>query len=301
MRTILTFLLFLLIPQLAMAGNSSMGPVPIRGDFTELKQAASARVDKVIDGQTVLMTDGKIVRLLGIDYPFMAGDAEGGPSILGKAALELFLPKGKQVLLYQNKSRERGRLNRMGHSLAHLVIKDRGEWVNGALVARGVAWAATDATNPAMAAQLYALEDAARKARKGLWSKDSPFGLLTPQTAAQGNGTFRVIEGTVNRAATSKNNLYLNFGSDWRKDFTVMITPGIRKGLSKKGVDAMALAGQKIRVRGWLREWNGPFMELETPERLEVLMSTASSPVLPTESADDLPPAPPRATGQINP
>jgi endonuclease YncB( thermonuclease family) len=301
MRTILTFLLFLLIPQLAMAGNSSMGPVPIRGDFTELKQAATARVDKVIDGQTVLMTDGKIVRLLGIDYPFMAGDTEGGPSILGKAMLELLLPKGKEVLLYQNKSRERGRLNRMGHSLAHLVIKDRDEWVNGALVSRGLAWTATDATNPAMAAQLYALEDAARKAQKGLWSKDSPFGLLTPETAAQGNGTFRVIEGTVNRAATSKNNLYLNFGSDWRKDFTVMVTPAIRKGLAKKGVDAMALAGRKIRVRGWLREWNGPFMELETPERLEVLISTAPSPVLSTEPVDEMPPAPLRAAGQINP
>lgn len=278
-----------------------MGPVPIRGDFTELKQAGSARVDKVIDDQTVLMTDGKIVRLLGIDYPFMAGDAEGGPAILGKAALELFLPKGKEVLLYQNKSRQNGRLNRMGHSLAHLVIKDRGEWVNGALIARGVAWAATDATNPAMAAQLYALEDAARKAQKGLWSKDSPFGLLTPATAAQGNGTFRVIEGTVNRAATSKNNLYLNFGNDWRKDFTVMVTPAIRKGLAKKGIDAMSLAGRKIRVRGWLREWNGPFMELETPERLEVLISTAPSPALSTEPVDEMPPAQPRAAGQINP
>lgn len=278
-----------------------MGPVPIRGDFTELKQAAAARVDKVIDGQTVLMTDGKIVRLLGIDYPFMAGDAEGGPSILGKAALEAFLPKGKEVLLYQNKSREHGRINRMGHSLAHLVIKDRGEWVNGALVARGIAWSATDAANPAMAAQLYKLEDDARKAQKGLWSKNSPFGLLTPETAAQGNGAFRVVEGTVNRAATSKNNLYLNFGSDWRKDFTVMITPDIRKSLSRKGIDAMALAGQKIRVRGWLREWNGPFMELETPERLEVLISTAPSPALPTEPVDELPTEPARATGQINP
>ena len=277
-----------------------MGPVPIRGDFVDLKQAATARVDKVIDGQTVLMTDGKIVRLLGIDYPFMTGDAEGGPSILGKAALEQLLPRNKEVLLYQNKSRENGRLNRMGHSLAHLVIKERGEWVNGALVARGVAWTATDATNPAMAEQFYKLEDAARKDGKGLWSKNSPFGLLTPDTAAQGNGAFRVIEGTVNRAATSKNNLYLNFGTDWKKDFTVMVTPAIRKALAKHGVDAMSLTGKKIRVRGWLREWNGPFLELETPERLEVLSTTPST-VPSTEPVENPPLAPPRATGQTNP
>lgn len=277
-----------------------MGPVPIRGDFKELKQAATARVDKVIDGQTVLMTDGKIVRLLGIDYPMVSGDADGGPAILGKATLEQLLPKGKEVVLYQNKSREVGRLNRMGHALAHLVIKDRGEWVNGALVARGVAWTETDVTNPAMAAQLYKLEDEARKAQKGLWSKNSPYGLLSADTAAQGNGAFRIVEGTVNRAATSKNNLYLNFGSDWKKDFTVMINPAIRKALAKHGVDAMSLAGKKIRVRGWLREWNGAFLELETPERLEVL-STPPSPASSTEAVDKLPlPTLPR-TGQINP
>lgn len=277
-----------------------MGPISIRGDFKDLKQAATARVDKVVDGQTVLMTDGKIVRLLGIDYPMVTGDAEGGPAILGKMTIEQLLPKNKEVMLYQNKNREAGRINRMGHSLAHLVIKDRGEWVNGALVARGVAWTATDATNPAMAAQLYKLEDEARKSGKGLWSKNSPFGLLTPDNASDGNGTFRVVEGTVNRAATSKNNLYLNFGNDWKKDFTVMITPAIRKSLAKHGVDAMSLAGKKVRVRGWLREWNGPFMELETPERLEVL-STAQSPVPSTDPVEKSTLAQPRSTGQTNP
>ncbi len=70
-----------------------MGPVPIRGDFKDLKQSATARVDKVIDAQTVLMTDGKIVRLLGIDYPYITGDADGGPSIVGKATLEQLLPR----------------------------------------------------------------------------------------------------------------------------------------------------------------------------------------------------------------
>lgn len=297
MRMILTFLIFLLIPQLAAAENTPLGPVLTSGDFTAMKHSGTVRVDKVIDGQSVLMNDGRIVRLLGIDYPTMAGDTEGGPAIAGKAALEQLLPTGKEVMLYQNKNREHGRMNRMGHTLAHLVIKDRGEWVNGTLVARGIAWAVTDAANPAMADQLYALEAKARAGKKGLWAQGSPFGLLTADTAAQGNGTFRVVEGTVNRAATSKNNLYLNFGSDWKKDFTVMITPDIRKALARKGYDLMGLSGQKIRVRGWLREWNGPFMELETPERIEIL-STAPSPVQSPEMPK--PPLVPKA-GQINP
>ncbi len=272
----------------------------MRGDFTALKNSATARIDKVIDAQTVLLSDGKIVRLLGIDYPFVTEDAEGGPAIIGKATLEQRLPKGKEVFLYQNKNREKGRINRMGHTLAHIVVKDRNEWINGTLVAQGIAWTSTDATNPAMAEQMYALEDSARKAKKGLWSANSPFSLLTPETASQGDGTFRVVEGTVNRGATSKNNLYLNFGNDWKKDFTVMITPAIRKSLSKKGIDPMALAGQKVRVRGWIREWNGPFIELETPERLEVL-STALSTAPSTEEPMDDPLRILPKTGQINP
>jgi hypothetical protein len=128
-----------------------------------------------------------------------------------------------------------------------------------------------------MAAQMYQLEDKARAAKLGLWKDGSTDGLLTPDTAATGNGQFRVVEGTVNRSATAQNNLYLNFGTDWKKDFTVQITPTIRKTLAKRGIDPMGLAGTKIRARGWLREWNGPFLELETPERLELLSKTGQA------------------------
>lgn len=270
-----------------------------------MKHSGSGKVDKIIDAQTVLMKDGKIVRLLGIEYPFMAGDPDGGPMIMAKARLEKLLPEGTDVMLYQNKNRENGRINRMGHVLSHLVVKEKraaespeipaedfpGAWINGMLVREGLAMAVTDFTNPWMAAQLYALEDKARSEQKGLWGSESPFGLLNPDNAAEGNGTFRVVEGTVNRAASSKNNVYLNFGTDMKKDFTVMITPALRKILVRRGIEAMSLGGQKIRVRGWLREWNGPFMELETAERIEVL-STVPSTELP--QADEY-------TGHSNP
>ncbi len=294
---LLIVLLSFFIAQSAAAENTPALDF-VSGDFKEMKHSASAKVDKVIDAQTILMKDGKIIRLLGIDYPFMAGDMEGGPALPAKARLEKLLSEGTDVMLYQNKNREAGRLNRMGHVLAHLVIKEKGiskspeipaedfpgAWINGMLVREGLAWTMTDATNPQMATQLYALEDKARKDGKGLWGEQSPFKLLTPENAAQGNGTFRVVEGTVNRAASSKNNLYLNFGSDMKKDFTVMLSPALRKALARKGVEPMGLGGQKVRVRGWLREWNGPFIELETIERIEILSTE-----LPTEPSTSSP------------
>lgn len=301
------------IPQLALAANT---PTPqaakvIKGDFKSMKHTSSNRVDAVIDAQTVLMKDGKIVRLLGLSYPLPTGEDADMSAIAAKERLEKVLPEGTEVMLYQKRQisdTKRGRMNRMGHLLAHLVKKENEEWVNGTLAGEGLAWVMTDAANPEMADQLYALEDKARKDGKGLWVKDSVNGLLAPDTANVGEGQFRVVEGTVNRAATSKNNLYLNFGADWRKDFTVMISADLRRRLSRKNIDAMALAGKTIRVRGWIRSWNGPFIELETPERLEIVATSGPSTETPPEPSTEpvekeQSPAgqPIPQTGQVNP
>lgn len=220
------------------------------------------------------------MRLLAIDYPFVPGEHDSPAVIAGKFVLEKLLPENTEVMLYQTRDQKIPRTNRMGQILAHLVNKKTGQWINGEMVRSGVAWTMTDAANPDMAADLYGLEETARAGKKGLWARQSPFDVLTPETASQGNGTFRIIEGTINRAATSKNNLYLNFGADWRKDFTVMISPALRRKMSQNGLDPMSLSGTKVRVRGWLREWNGPFMELETLERMEIL-----SPAQPKEQS----------------
>ena len=296
------------IPQLALAENT---PAPeaakvIKGDFKTMKHTSSNRVDKVIDAQTILMKDGKIVRLLGLGYPLPTGEDMDMSAIAAKEQLEKLLPEATEVMLYQKRQIsdvKRGRVNRMGHLLVHLVKKENEEWVNGTIAGEGLAWVATDAANPEMADQLYALEDTARKDGKGLWIKDSVNGLLTADTAVDGEGQFRVVEGIVNRAATSKNNLYLNFGTDWKKDFTVMVSADLRRQLSRRNIDPMSFAGKTVRVRGWIRSWNGPFMELETPERLEIVTTSGPSTEAPPEpSTEPVENAkPPAQTGQINP
>ena len=244
------------------------------------------------------MKDGKIIRLLGIDYPM--GSEES--ALAGKMRLEKLIPESTEVMLYQTRSQKTGRTNRMGHTLAHLVNKETGEWINGTMVAEGLAWAYTDKSNPDMAEPLYMLEQKARETKKGLWAKDSPFGLLASDDAMEGDGTFRVVEGAIKSAGSSKNNLYLNFGNDRTKDFTVMISASLRKALAKKGVDPMGLSGKTVRVRGWIRNWNGPFMELDTPERLEILSPLPSTGLSPQTSTEPPIISPEKApTGQINP
>jgi micrococcal nuclease len=283
MRFMLIFLLLFAIPAFAAEGpvTPPQGEVTaiITGDFKNLKHTGSGRIDKIIDHQTILLNDGKIVRLLGLHWPFSGPDVHAHDyASLAIDRLKKRLPTGTEVMLYQSRKKE-DRINRMGHQQAHVVIKKTGEWINGDLVREGTAFALTDATHPEMADQLYAFEGQARADNKPIWAGND--GVLyaehaeaqnNPFFAAIGTGnTFRVVEGTVARSATSQNHLYLNFGKDRNKDFTVRITPAIRKELSRRGIDPMALTGAKLRVRGWLRAWNGPFMELDTPERLEIL------------------------------
>lgn len=296
------FSLLSFIPQAMATANTPAPAAVVKGDFQSMKHTSSNRISKVVDAQTILMKDGKIIRLLGIDYPMMAGTEISPAMLASKDRIEKLLPEGTEVDLWQSFNAKTGRINRMGHILAHLALKKNQQWINGTLIAEGLAWTVTDASNPEMAEQMYALEQKSRNAKLGLWSDKLPFGVLPADKAAKGNGTFRIVQGKILKAATSKNNLYLNFGNDTKKDFTVMISAGLRKALSKRGIDPMALMGREVRVRGWIRDWNGPFMELETAERLELLSPappTDLSPDISTESPTDR--SPPSETGQLNP
>jgi len=72
-------------------------------------------------------------------------------------------------------------------------------------------------------------------------------------------------------AATVKGRTYLNFGADWREDFTVSIDKRAMKLFKKSGFDLLALKNKRIRVRGWLKKFNGPMIEASHPEQIEVL------------------------------
>ncbi len=270
------------LAQGASAENSKdTAEVPvITADFksNRLKHTATGRVETIIDAKTVLMSDGKIIRLVGFDYPDVP---EAAFDVDGKERLATLMKKGDEFMIWQTLSVKYGRTNRMGHILAHLQNKKTGQWVNGEMVARGAAYAYTDVSNADMAEDLLRLEAQARKDKKGIWKENSGFGITQADAADSAIGRFAIVEGTITRAATASNNLYLNFGADSRKDFTVMISAPLRKQMARDGLDPFSLGGKSIRVRGWVRAWNGPFMELDSAERLEILSPAPSTDLSP--------------------
>lgn len=121
----------------------------------------------MIDDRTLVLRDGRIVRLSGLDSP---RDAFGEPSetAVQAAAFLKDTLSGKTVTLYQTKGSQAGRTNRMGHQLAHLERQEDALWIQGALLSKGLSRVRTSERNPEMAAAMYALEDEARKAGLGI-------------------------------------------------------------------------------------------------------------------------------------
>ena len=84
-------------------------------------------------------------------------------------------------------------------------------------------------------------------------------------------GSFQLIEGRVREVAVVRKRAYLNFGEDWRTDFTISIAPRDRRRFLADGIDPMGYQGQRVRVRGWLRHYNGPLVDVTHPEQIEIL------------------------------
>ena len=70
--------------------------------------------------------------------------------------------------------------------------------------------------------------------------------------------------------------VFLNFGLDWRTDFTAVADEDAAARFSEAGMDLRALEGAVIRVRGWLFALNGPAIALRHPAQIELVDAPAA-------------------------
>jgi len=128
--------------------------------------------------------------------------------------------------------------------------------------------------SPPRDAGLWALEAEARSAGLGAWA-DGRFTIRDPHPdgLAQVLDSAQIVQGRVVATGEARTGrLYLNFGLNWRTDFTVSLSRSVRDAFVEQvGVDASTLDGAVIRVRGWLVEENGPMIRVYQPEQIEIL------------------------------
>ena len=132
--------------------------------------------------------------------------------------------------------------------------------------------AATAAASQARAVELLSRGNAARRAKLGLWANpyydlldaDNPADVLAEQ------GAFALVEGKVVSVRESGATIYVNFGRRWTEDFTVTILKRNERIFTAAGLEPKKLAGRRIRVRGWIEERGGPWIEAARPEQIEL-------------------------------
>lgn len=228
----------------------------------------SGVVRDIVDGDTLVLANGTEVRLVGIQAPKLP---LGRPNFRkwpladdAKATLAS-LALGKRLELRYGK----GPIDRHGRLLADLFDPD-GRWIQGELLARGMARTYTFRDNRARARELLAIEDRARRARRGIWAH--PFyRVVSAAESAQFIDTFQLVEGRVLDAAIVRGRAYLNFGRDWRSDFTISVAPRDVRLFRRAGAPPGSYNGRRIRVRGWLKSRNGPMIVVTHPEQIELL------------------------------
>jgi endonuclease YncB( thermonuclease family) len=243
---------------------------------------ATGSVKAIIDGRTFMLTDGREVRLAGIEVPpsvampdpiraatapALAGVPDAG--LAATNALGALIAGREVILLYPKLVSDRyGRLR----ADAAVAGADSGSVVKS-LLSQGLARVAAPTGEPGCTAELIAAERVARGQKLGLWgdpryfpkAADDPTGVLAER------GRFTLVEGKVASVRESGGTIYLNFGQRWSEDFTVTILKRNERQFTAAGLAVRSLAGRRVLVRGFIEERGGPWIDARGPEQIEIL------------------------------
>ena len=142
-----------------------------------------------------------------------------------------------------------------GRLLAHLFLEENGErvWVQGRLLSTGHARAYGLPDSFACARELLAHERVAREAETGLWANAA---YATRAAVEAGKllryrNSYQIVEGSVVRVKAAKSRTYLDFGRDWRTDFSAGIDtqdPARQPGVGKDACRAAGAARGSARL-----------------------------------------------------
>ncbi|MET0025995.1 MAG: thermonuclease family protein [Candidatus Thiodiazotropha sp.] len=201
-------------------------------------------MDRIIDGDTLVLQSGEKVRLIGINTPELAhrGHPEEPGGRSARDALERLVQQNGGQLRVCAGSDPRDRYGRL---LAHLA-SSQGDDIVQQLLLQGQGYVIAIPPNLGSLDCHLAAESRARDKGLGVWGRPS-----TDARALQGSETgFYHLQGRVERVAESRRSIWLNLAGglalriprrDW-KYFDIE--------------DPQALQGRGLEVRGWITRQN---------------------------------------------
>ncbi|HSC47144.1 MAG TPA: thermonuclease family protein [Gammaproteobacteria bacterium] len=242
---------------LAAVGTASAAtPCPAAGTLT------AAVVRHVIDGDTVVLADGRHLRLVGIDAMELghAGASDQPYSQEARRRLSELLAQsdGRVGMEIGNEA-----YDVHGRMLAYLYSPS-GADLGQALLVEGLAVLIAEPPDVERLTCYGAAERSARSRRLGIWSVESPL-VQHAADAAPAAGVFLILEGKVTDVQRRRAGL----GLILEGRIKLWID---RRDLARFGADPAGLLGHKVLTRGWVRDYKGSLeIGIHAPQALPPL------------------------------
>ena len=222
----------------------------------------SVSVQYVHDGDTIRLSDGRKVRLVGINTPELAHNNQAEQAFAQQARLKLMalLRNSDYRVMLESGLEHKDRYRR---TLAHIYLPD-GTNIQQAMLESGLATAYTTPPNSRQSNCYKQAELKAQKAGSGLW-KLPEYQIKSVSSLNRRDRGFRLIQGRVSQISSD------------HKGTRILLENRVRLSIAKSDLIyfppgyIQSLKSKSIVVRGWLHPQKSQFfMSLRHPDAITV-------------------------------
>ncbi|RKS21443.1 MULTISPECIES: thermonuclease family protein [Pseudomonas] len=199
----------------------------------------SVAVQRVVDGDTLRLVDGRSVRMIGLNTPELGkkGRSDEPFAVAARKRLEALVAAsdGRVGLLPGKESQDH-----YGRTLAHVYSAD-GNNLEAQMLAEGLGFLVAVPPNVDLVDCQQAAERSARQAGLGVW-RQSPV-LKADQISASG---FAVLSGRVSKVQRNRGGVWIEL----QDSVVLRVAPNVLARFDAASLER--LKGKQIEARGWV-------------------------------------------------
>ena len=231
-------------------------------------ESEAVQVRYISDGDTLVLSDNKTIRLIGINAPETARDGRPAETLAIRARDRL-----RQLLFGQgNRARAlfgEDAADQYGRSLAHLWLPD-GRNLSAEMLREGMGWAIAIPPNTRFLDCYLAAEQQARRSARGVWAHPDHAFKTSTQLNLRSRG-FQRVRGRIVRVNRGGGATWINLEGR----FAVRIPDEDLRWFEQP--PSGAWIGKRLEVRGWLYAAKGELrMTVRHPAALQLSPDTAA-------------------------
>lgn len=221
------------------------------------------RISYVQDGDTLMLSDGRRLRLIGINTPELAkqgGNAQSGAIAARDRLRQLVFVNRQQLSLRFDQERN----DRYGRLLAHAFFAD-GHNLTEQLLSEGEGTQLVVPPNTWQVNCYHRASQTARQQHKGIWSLPEYQPVAVTQLDLHSSG-FHIVRGRVSHLSNSAQAIWVNLVGN----LALRIERGDLENF--QGFDLDAMTGSEIEAQGWIHARDGQLrMPIRHPAALQLI------------------------------